>query len=78
MRSSVFKSLALLGLAIGLSFAHADERAQPSEAAGDAYEYYEIGDRQAPTPGKVEPGLMLMGGGEWAKQAFRWMADRSG
>ncbi|RZA07840.1 MAG: peptidase T, partial [Proteobacteria bacterium] len=47
-------------------------------AETDGYDYYAIGDLEATTPGKVEPGLMLMGGGEWAKEAFRWLADRSG
>ncbi len=84
MRSSVLKPFALIGLVIGLSWtlglasAQAQVRAESPVAATEGYEYYEIGNRAAPTPGKVEPGLMLMGGGEWAKQAFRWLADRSG
>jgi beta-aspartyl-peptidase (threonine type) len=42
------------------------------------YAHYAIGDPAAPRTGKVEPGLMLVGGGEWPHDAFRWMAGRAG
>src|SRR3546814_3255478 len=29
-------------------------------------------------PGPVEPGLLLVGGGEWPLDAFRWMIARAG
>lgn len=63
--------LALPGLAVADPLATQDD-------STEGYEYYEIGDLTQPTPGKVEPGLMLMGGGEWATEAFRWLADRAG
>ncbi|MFL6593097.1 MAG: cyanophycinase [Luteimonas sp.] len=48
-------------------------------AAGDrGYTEYSIGDDTAPRPGKVEPGLMLVGGGDWPYDAFRWMIERAG
>ncbi|HZW18922.1 MAG TPA: hypothetical protein VFF71_08980, partial [Luteimonas sp.] len=40
-------------------------------AEGDGYRYYAIGDLAAARPGPVEPGLMLVGGGEWPYDAFR-------
>lgn len=45
---------------------------------GKGYVVYEIGDATAATPGKVQPGLMLVGGGDWPVDAFRWMAQRAG
>ena len=44
----------------------------------DGYEYYMIGDPAVATPGEVEPGLMLVGGGEWPQDAFHWMIERAG
>jgi len=48
------------------------------DATGPGYEYYAIGDVKAPTPGKVGPGIALMGGGDWPLEAFRWFVDQSG
>ncbi|MDN5781311.1 MAG: cyanophycinase [Luteimonas sp.] len=45
---------------------------------GDGYRHYAIGDLAAARPGPVEPGLMLVGGGQWPHDAFRWMIDRAG
>jgi beta-aspartyl-peptidase (threonine type) len=47
-------------------------------AEGDGYRYYAIGDLAAARPGPVEPGLMLVGGGQWPYDAFRWMIGRAG
>ncbi|MGN7724426.1 cyanophycinase [Luteimonas sp. 22616] len=47
-------------------------------AEGDGYRYYAIGDLAAARPGPVEPGLMLVGGGQWPHDAFRWMIERAG
>lgn len=45
---------------------------------GKGYAYYAIGDIKASTPGKVEPGAMLMGGGDWVDKAFAWLSARAG
>lgn len=42
------------------------------------YDYYQIGDVAAATPGKVRPGLLLVGGGDWPDAAFHWFFDRAG
>jgi cyanophycinase len=47
-------------------------------AEGDGYRYYTIGDLAMATPDPVEPGLMLVGGGEWPHEAVRWMIERAG
>ena len=47
-------------------------------ARGVGYVEYAIGDASAPTPGQVQPGLMLVGGGNWPYDAFRWMNERMG
>ena len=48
------------------------------DAEGDGYRYYAIGDLDATRPAPVEPGLMLVGGGPWSYDAFRWMIERAG
>lgn len=45
---------------------------------GKGYAYYAIGDTKAPTPEKVTPGAMLMGGGDWVDKAFAWLSARAG
>jgi L-asparaginase / beta-aspartyl-peptidase len=53
--------------------------ASPDSAAiRQGYEYYQIGDLKAPTPGHTEAALMLMGGGKWPHKAFAWFAARGG
>ncbi|HZF16359.1 MAG TPA: isoaspartyl peptidase/L-asparaginase [Steroidobacteraceae bacterium] len=42
------------------------------------YAYYHAGNLTAPTPGKTAPGMMLMGGGEWAAPAFHWFVEQAG
>jgi cyanophycinase len=47
-------------------------------AQRDGYRYYEIGKVDAPAPGPRRAGLMLVGGGDWPYDAFRWMIERAG
>jgi beta-aspartyl-peptidase (threonine type) len=42
------------------------------------YAQYLLGDPKAPTPGKVEPGLLLMGGGDRNHDALRWFLKKAG
>ncbi len=49
-----------------------------AESAASGYDYYSIGDISTPTPRKPQMGLMLMGGGGWAKDAFRWLVEKGG
>lgn len=51
--------------------------AAPS-ADGAGYRHYAIGDPTAARPGKIEPGLLLNGGGAWPVEAFRWFVARAG
>ena len=62
-----------LMLAGGLAFA-----GQAAPAAGSGYEYFQIGEVDAPTPDQVEPALMLVGGGKWPYKAFAWFAAKAG
>jgi beta-aspartyl-peptidase (threonine type) len=51
----------------------------PAAAASPAgYTYYKIGNVSASTPGRTETALMLMGGGGWDHQAFRWFIAKAG
>ena len=47
-------------------------------ATGDGYIEYAIGDASIPASGPVQPGLMLVGGGDWPHDAVRWMSGRMG
>ena len=42
------------------------------------YQRLIIGDRALPTPGKVQPGLLLAGGGDRNRDAVRWFLDHAG
>lgn len=64
-------ALMLLALSAGGAAAAAD----PKQAG---YEYYAIGDPAAERPGQAEAGLMLLGGGDWPYEAFRWLARKAG
>lgn len=45
---------------------------------GKGYDYYAIGDTEAPTPHPTAPGLLMVGGGDWPYEAYRWMFDKAG
>jgi len=59
-------------LGVTLAFA----LALPAQAAD--YGHYLLGDAAAKTPGKVRPGLLLMGGGDRNHGALRWLMQRAG
>ena len=42
------------------------------------YQRLIIGDRSLPTPGRVQPGLLLAGGGDRNRDAVRWFLGRAG
>lgn len=77
------RALAGLWLAAGLAAASLGAHAQaPADAADPAqregYRYYQIGRIDAPRPQPTQAGLMLVGGGDWPREAFAWMARRAG
>jgi len=51
---------------------------QAQSAPAPTFDYYSAGDLKAQTPGKTEPGLMLLGGGDWPVPAFRWFVEQMG
>jgi beta-aspartyl-peptidase (threonine type) len=51
---------------------------QAHSAPAASFDYYSAGDLKAPTPGKTQPGLMLLGGGDWPRPAFRWFVEQMG
>lgn len=54
-------------------------QAQSSRGLSQAgFQYYEVGDLDAPRPGKTEAAMMLMGGGDWVPEAFEWWVKRAG
>lgn len=52
--------------------------ASPGGTNAAGYRAYAIGDPAAPTPGQVQPGVLLLGGGEWPLEAMRWFFGRAG
>ncbi|WP_240635156.1 cyanophycinase [Lysobacter enzymogenes] len=77
------KTLAGLWLAAGLACATLGAYAQaPADGADpaqrDGYRYYQIGRLDAPRPQPTRAGLMLVGGGDWPREAFAWMVERAG
>ena len=54
------------------------QASDPGAAANPGYVHYAIGDASKPRPGKVEPGLLLNGGGKWPQEAFRWFVAKAG
>lgn len=69
---------AALVAGFGLVVANAAARTAADTSQRQGYRYYEIGDMGAPRPAAVQPGLMLVGGGEWPYEAFRWMIGKAG
>lgn len=49
-----------------------------SPAMARDYRRFIIGNPEAPTPGQVSPGLLLMGGGDRNFDALRWFLKKSG
>lgn len=47
-------------------------------ASETGYTYYETGDLSAPAPHAPSLGLMLIGGADWSKPAWRWFASKAG
>lgn len=68
----------LLVAALGLCIDDAAARTKADPAQRQGYLYYEIGNLEAPRPAATQPGLMLVGGGEWPYEAFRWMIQKAG
>jgi beta-aspartyl-peptidase (threonine type) len=52
--------------------------ATAATASPDGYTHYQIGDLAKPSPAKTEPALLLVGGGAWDYDAFRWYAAKAG
>src|ERR1700742_1179506 len=47
-------------------------------ASPQGYAHYMAGNPATPATGKPEAGLMLVGGGNWDYDAFRWFAAKAG
>lgn len=61
-----------------LQAAYASARTAADASQREGYRYYEVGDLDAPRPAATQPGLMLVGGGDWPYDAFRWMIEKAG
>lgn len=70
--------LVLAIAALGTAAASAVAKDDPDPAQRVGYRYYEIGDLDKQRPAATEPGLMMVGGGEWPYAAFRWLIGKAG
>ena len=70
MRSTL---LARIGAVVLAAFA-----AAPAIASAEGYVRYAIGDLKAPTPARPQAALLLVGGGDWDYDAFRWFVAKAG
>lgn len=61
----------------GAGPAHA-RQAAAGQGAGPGYGHFLVGDPAARRPGKVSPGLLLMGGGDRNQDALRWFLGKAG
>ncbi|MFC5387814.1 cyanophycinase [Brevundimonas bullata] len=68
---------AILALLFGLA-AVAGATASRAAETPDGYTYFSVGDVSAPRSGGTEPAMMLMGGGDWDYDAFRWFLGKAG
>lgn len=75
----------LLGIALVGPFALAAQEAKEAPVGQatdgsqrDGYRYFEIGDVHAARPGKTQAGLLMVGGGDWPYDGFRWFIDKAG
>jgi cyanophycinase len=50
----------------------------PASAADPSYSYYEVGNIKGAPPARTSAALLLVGGGDWDRAAFRWFADHAG
>lgn len=77
-RSRRFWLCAAVAAGFSLFAANAWALKAPDASQRQGYHYYEIGDLNVPRPAATAPGLMLVGGGEWPYEAFRWMIGKAG
>lgn len=68
----------VLGCALLFAVASFAQGVFAAEAVDEGYRYYDIGDVAAVRPGSVRPGMLLVGGGDWPYDGFRWFIDRAG
>jgi beta-aspartyl-peptidase (threonine type) len=52
--------------------------AAAATASPQGYTHYQIGDLAEPSPGKPQAALLLVGGGDWDYDAFRWFTAKAG
>jgi cyanophycinase len=73
--SGRLRTLLVLG---GMLMALAGCASTPESASSPSHHLYAIGDVEAPRPGATRPALLLMGGGDWPVEAFRWFMAAAG
>jgi len=80
MSESIRRRTFLLGLLLALlaPLTFAASTASPLVGVHPGYEGYVIGDTERATPARVSPGYLLMGGGEWPRGSFEWLAEHAG
>lgn len=69
----LYRALLLIIASLGIETA-----ANAAAPVNPGYAYYEIGNTAAARSARTERALMLVGGGAWDHDAFRWFAAKAG
>lgn len=72
------RAFAVLLIVVALCANGATPATAQDRADIPALRHFVIGDTAAGTPGRVSPGLLLMGGSDWTEAAFAWFASHAG
>lgn len=68
----------VLTLCLALMAASGSAHATDAAARRAGYDYYQVGDLKAVRPAATEPAFLLVGGGEWPRDALVWWVARAG
>jgi cyanophycinase len=78
MKPRIFRYGRMVLALAALALAGAAGAAGSRGLSDPGYRYYEVGDLDAPRPGRTQAAMMLMGGGDWVPDAFHWWVERAG
>ncbi len=78
MKPRIFRCGRMVLALAALALAGAAGAAGGRGLSDPGYRYYEVGDLDAPRPGRTQAAMMLMGGGDWVPDAFHWWVERAG
>lgn len=76
-RRTLLTTFVLCLAGIGMAAAQ-DNKPATDGSQRDGYRYFEIGNVTAQRPGPTSAGLLMVGGGDWPYDGFRWFIEKAG